>query len=1003
MASVLALVWPHPTTPVRVDLINPANSIGIGIKEWIPQISDYKQGGVFQDSPLAASRRLVYGVDGSVTEKITVAVTGYVPDDVAAYLQSLRQVLRLANDYWLTDWQNYPVHLEAQSDNETNMRYALLVLGKAPNDDFPYGTNFVIQDPTFDNIQIEIERAPGWLESAPGTGTCVQISSTQTWDYGLGLTQEASAPPNAKVTSIVRHGSSGNLYAGSLDARIMRSTNNGDTWSNNLTVAPVPNAVNVMLTLANNNILAGGEATAAGVRAIARTTNDGGAWLDVSNATMSTIRDMVQVASTGTIIAVGATSSAGINAGIWRSTNNGSSFTAVATDYVSGTYFTALLVTTNNNILAITETGIIYRSTNDGVSWSYYSKILVKSGMNRGIRLSNGDLILTNLLGFGLWKSTDSGLNWSLLNIGNISGIIWSIIEPAAGTLYALIGTAPRYLARSVDGGRSWQRLAIVVSSLLGDTIPDSLLYVSSLNRIIIGLGDGVSGYIYRTAALTTISLGRSSTCANEVFTGNNDNTANLTHIFRDDSGAFGSILPATLPVNLFNSATLTGNDALYFGVSNLTNSRPFSSLVFDLSVAVVGIFTIAWEYWSGAAWSALTTNDQTDGFRRTGVLTVHWAIPSNWASTTVNGVTGMWIRARVTGVGGLGTVTVPVQANRDIYTVNNAFIDVAQVGGDIPAMVKIKAYNQSDVDGPGGATPNLYTNRLIVGSRSIVRGASFRAYLNLSNVQNTPGIVVTVGTSTSFVADITSPGGIRATYNPGGVESMATRVTISLDPGLMTDFYGTYHAFLRGRRTAGAVTDITVRLQVVTGSGGIVFTSKSRQLQSTTAFEVLDFGQITIPASGLFKQSEMGDITQIHIQASAASGTPDLYLYDLVLVPTDEWAGDFVDYANESESDIGRSGNIPKFLDIDSVTDPSNPIRSIVKTADGSEFITAQYTPIANGPAILQTGSDQRLWFFAMQTSAIGTSYQWLAPPEIVHSVQVLKQSRYYSLRGNS
>jgi len=171
--------------------------------------------------------------------------------------------------------------------------------------------------------------------------------------------------------------------------------------------------------------------------------------------------------------------------------------------------------------------------------------------------------------------------------------------------------------------------------------------------------------------------------------------------------------------------------------------------------------------------------------------------------------------------------------------------------------------------------------------------------------------------------------------------------------------------------------------------------------VQTTTAFEVLDFGQIKIPAAGSLKLTELGDETVINIQASAASGTPNLVLYDLILIPTDEWSIDAIDKANESDSDVGRSGDIQKYLDIDSITKPKTSVRSLVKQV-GSDFVTSIYNSVSVGEAILQANADQRLWFFVMQTSATGDSYSWIAPPEICHSVQLYKNERYLGLRGN-
>lgn len=92
-------------------------------------------------------------------------------------------------------------------------------------------------------------------------------------------------------------------------------------------------------------------------------------------------------------------------------------------------------------------------------------------------------------------------------------------------------------------------------------------------------------------------------------------------------------------------------DDAAYFGAAS-----PFGVLLFDIdTVATYGADSLAWEYWNGSAWTALTivwdttdttANDGLRSFQQDGY--VLFSAPTDWASTTVNGQAGYFVRARV-------------------------------------------------------------------------------------------------------------------------------------------------------------------------------------------------------------------------------------------------------------------------------------------------------------------------------------------------------------------
>jgi len=101
-------------------------------------------------------------------------------------------------------------------------------------------------------------------------------------------------------------------------------------------------------------------------------------------------------------------------------------------------------------------------------------------------------------------------------------------------------------------------------------------------------------------------------------------------------------------------------NDAYYFG-----GKEPFYKLRINIGTAGSGTWTITWEYYNGSTWSAIPdVNDPTNGFRNgTGNKDITFSPPSNWASTSINGVPAYWIRARVSSFTSITTQPKGTQA----------------------------------------------------------------------------------------------------------------------------------------------------------------------------------------------------------------------------------------------------------------------------------------------------------------------------------------------------
>ena len=482
-------------------------------------------------------------------------------------------------------------------------------------------------------------------------------------------------------------------------------------------------------------------------------------------------------------------------------------------------------------------------------------------------------------------------------------------------------------------------------------------------------------------------SEARVATAENNVYIANKRNAANITNIHIGTAG--GNLIGASLP---FAITAATGST--YFGISTaVSNSGPFCSLVFDIERVAVGGPTLVWEYWSGATWSSMTVVDNTSGFTVSGVNSVHWNQPSSWATNSPGGglPTGYWVRVRVSS-GSFSTT--PRQDNRNIYSIVWPYVEIQQnhVKGTVPALVRILMQNRADADGPGGAAPILYSNRTIMGLRSMERGSNFTAYINCADEQNPSGITVSVGTNCSFTSSEfgRSPSGRAVLYNPSGAESMATRVTITLDSAIIGDYYGEFRAFVR-TTLDGSSTDFTLRLQVKNTAGGAAFTEESAVIEDDS---IMDLGLVQIPGFEV-SGSDIPNQSTIEIQASAATGSSNLYIHDLILIPVDEWTADLEDLANNNDSTLEQG----RYLDFDPITIPHTN-RSLVRVAS-NEQISARWITRINGAPILQVADKQRIWFLNMiKTSTASDAVE--SPIEMAFSVRLRDAQRYLGMRGS-
>ena len=509
------------------------------------------------------------------------------------------------------------------------------------------------------------------------------------------------------------------------------------------------------------------------------------------------------------------------------------------------------------------------------------------------------------------------------------------------------------------------------------------------------------------------VSATRETSCDAEfVYVANKHNTIGLTHVWYYDANvpAFGgNLLAAALPYNLLPAVPAVG-DRVYYGIqSTLDDAGPFCSIVHDL-VAATDVDSVSWEYWNGAAWAALTVQDNTnqDGamtgaaYDTAGVHSLHWAQPTSWSTSTVNGVTAWWIRSRVTGVG--AAPVAPQQQNRQTYTVLWPYFEAQkdELYGNVPALARWYLANQSD----NATAPRLYYNRVFAGLRSVSRGAYFTPYINLTDrtTQNLADggsgslTVSAVGTG-AFASDVTcATGRCIAVTNPAA--GYATVAWVLMNSTTLSQYQGTFHLFLRAYQTSGSAGDLSVRVWGAHTHGTPViadalFVTDGVEFAYTNDWQVLDLGEVVIDTNyGTFSPYAGSLLIDV-----SGNGAADCKLYELILMPTDEFAVDAVDPYNTTNSRAGLRNSFAMRVNLDAVSDPRR-WHAAVHEAENEANTSNWQGRAPEGPLMLPD-TRQRVWFCSMRYTSTSTAEQ-RSEPWVCGSVQAWATERYLLMRGD-
>lgn len=251
---------------------------------------------------------------------------------------------------------------------------------------------------------------------------------------------------NGGYAEAIVSNSSGDIFTGTSNAGIFKSTDNGNSWvekNNGLTTNDV-----ISLAINNNDDIFAGTFNAG----IFRSTDNGESWTQInSGLTLLNIRSIVVNNDSGYVFAcAGPTPFSG---SVFRSSNNGDNWTQINAGLPGFAVF-SLAIDANNNVYAgLAFNAGFFISTNNGDNWQARNTGLTDKNV-LSLTIDNSNNIIYAGTYTNVFKTTNQGQDWSSTGL---NGNIWALFSNSAGEVFA--GTWAGSIYRSSDNGTNWINL----------------------------------------------------------------------------------------------------------------------------------------------------------------------------------------------------------------------------------------------------------------------------------------------------------------------------------------------------------------------------------------------------------------------------------------------------------------------------------------------------------------------------------------------------------------
>lgn len=296
---------------------------------------------------------------------------------------------------------------------------------------------------------------------------------------------QTSGPEGGHVGALYLDGS--NLFAGTYNGGVFRSSNNGNNWSESNT--------GIQYTSIEDINKSGSYLLATGTIGIYRSTDNGNTWTSATG--LPSANGVRRLAVDGSTV-YAATS----GKGIYKSTDNGATWTSSSSglpNSFSYTYCGDVLVNGSTVLCTATDNSNagVFRSTNGGTSWTSTNSSIMGFSAANVLRLDGVNIFVADE---SVWKSSDGGMNWSAAGTGIPSNAGISDILVDGSNVFA----AGKFLYRSTNNGINW---SIADSVTIRNTTLRLLklgtnLYLGTAGRGVYSSSDNGSSWISKNVGL---------------------------------------------------------------------------------------------------------------------------------------------------------------------------------------------------------------------------------------------------------------------------------------------------------------------------------------------------------------------------------------------------------------------------------------------------------------------------------------------------------------------
>jgi photosystem II stability/assembly factor-like uncharacterized protein len=240
-----------------------------------------------------------------------------------------------------------------------------------------------------------------------------------------------NGPNISKIMSLVVN-SSGNLFVGTFDNGIYRSTDNAESWEkvNSLDIIAYTLAVN-----SKDHIFCGTD------QGIFRSVSNGEFW---ENSGLDSLDVLTIAINEQDEIFAGTHSN-----GIFRSTDNGNTWIQ-ANNGLKEFHIECLAINSESDIFAGSYLGAVFYSSDNGLNWTDV-KISVSSAIVYSLYVNSDDEIFAGTFRDGIYRSSDKGNTWTYSGLSTLS--VYTITMNSNGDIFA--GTVDEIL-KSTDDCENW-------------------------------------------------------------------------------------------------------------------------------------------------------------------------------------------------------------------------------------------------------------------------------------------------------------------------------------------------------------------------------------------------------------------------------------------------------------------------------------------------------------------------------------------------------------------